>query len=99
MSINDLNDQLKQVCIAVTHEAMDPRLTASEVFEYLTVVNSAAQISMKLSRRIDRIGLDETQNDIFRFVDVAVRKILKVRQAVEQREHDPLANAWMTDDE
>jgi hypothetical protein len=83
----------------VTHEARDPRLTRAEVFEYLKVVNSAAQISTGLTKRIDRSGLEAAKNDIIRFVGVAVNRILAVRQAVEERESDPLEDAWDIEDD
>ena len=86
MTPDELQDQLKAVCIAVTHEARDSRLTSLEVFEYLTVMNSAAQISIGLSRRIARVGIDEAKNDVFRFVGVAFGKIQKVRRSVQKRE-------------
>lgn len=90
MTPDDLQQQLKEVCIAVMREARDSRLTGAEVFEYLKVLNSAAQISAGLTRRIERVGIDAARNDIFRFVAVAVRQIQKVRQAVAKRENPPL---------
>ena len=93
MTPDDLQQQLKDVCIQVTHEARNQKLTSAEVFEYLTIVNSAAQISAGLTRRIARVGLEEAKNDIIRFVGVAVKKILKVRQALEKRESGPLEDA------
>jgi len=96
---DDLQQRLKDVCIAVTHEARDSRLTRDEVFEYLKVVNSAAQISAGLTRRIRRIGMEGAKNDIIRFVGVATKRILEIRQAVKDREHDPLEDAWYKDDD
>ena len=93
MTPDDFQQQLKDVCIQVTHEARNQKLTSAEVFEYLTIVNSAAQISAGLTRRIERVGLEEAKNDIIRFVGVAVKKILKVRQALKKREHDSLEDA------
>lgn len=98
MSIDDLQDQVTQLCAEVMHEATDRRLTASEVFEYLKVINSAARIGTTLSRRIDRIGYQQTQIDIFRFAAVAFGTIEKVRQAVKDRERDPLSDAWNEDE-
>ncbi len=93
MTPDDLQQQLKDVCIQVTHEARNQKLTSAEVFEYLTIVNSAAQISTGLTRIIERVGLEEAKNDIIRFVGVAVKKILKVRQALEKRESEILKDA------
>ena len=93
MTPDDLQQQLKDVCIQVTHEARNPKLTSAEVFEYLKIVNSAAQISAGLTRRIERVGLEGAKNDIIRFVGVAVKKILKVRQALKKRETDSLEDA------
>ena len=93
MTPDDFQQQLKDVCIQVTHEARNQKLTSAEVFEYLTIVNSAAQISAGLTRRIERVGLEEAKNDIIRFVGVAVKKILKVRQALEKRESEVLKDA------
>lgn len=86
MDTDELQQQLKEVCIAVTHEALDSRLTVRDVREYVKVLNSAAQISTGLSRRIQRVGVEEARNDILRFVAVAVRTIERVRQAVADRE-------------
>ena len=93
MRPDDLQQQLKDVCIQVTHEARNQKLTSAEVFEYLKIVNSAAQISAGLTRRIERVGLEGAKNDIIRFVGVAVKKILKVRQALKKRENDSLEDA------
>ena len=62
MAIESLQRQLKEVCIRVTHEAKDPALTAAEVFEYLRLVNSAAQIGLALEHRIAKVGLEEAWN-------------------------------------
>jgi hypothetical protein len=86
LETDDLQQQLKEVCIAVTHEALDSRLTARDIREYVKVLNSAAQISTGLSRRIERMGIEQARNDIWRFVAVAVRTIERVRQAVADRE-------------
>lgn len=86
MEIDDLQQQLKDVCIAITHEALDPRLTVRDAREYLKVLNSAAQISAGLSQRIQRVGVEQARDDILRFVSVAVRTIKRVRQAVADRE-------------
>ena len=94
MELEELQRQLKEVCVAVTHEARDSRLTREEVFEYLKIVKSAAQISTGLNQRVERIGLEAAKNDIIRFVGVAVNRILAVRQAVEERESDPLEDAF-----
>ena len=83
---DDLQTQLMDVCVAVTHEARDRRLTRDEVFEYLKIVNSAARICAGLNKRIDRVGLERAKDDIFRFVGIAVKRILAIRKAVEERE-------------
>ena len=95
---DDLQRELKEVCIAVTHAARDPRLTRAEMFEYVKLLNSAAQIGLGLSQRIEKKGLEVAKGDIFRFVGVAMKRTLAVRQAVEERESDPLEDAWDIED-
>lgn len=73
----------------MTHEARDRRLTRDEVFEYLKVVNGAAQICAGLNKRIERVGLERAKDDIFRFVGVAVKRIQAIRKAVEERASGP----------
>lgn len=99
MSVGSLLLQLKEVCILITHEAKDPRLSASEVFGYLKVINSAAQLGFGLEGRVQREGMHETAFDVMRFVAVAVETVLKTRQKLKDREsdQDPLSSAW--DDE
>ncbi len=82
---DDLQKRLKAVCIAVTHEASDPRLIKSEVLKYLKVINSAAQISTELNAIIQRVGFEGVKNDIFRFVAIAIKRIEEVRKAFEER--------------
>lgn len=104
MASNDLQQQLqgvqqqlKEVCEQVTRESMDPKLTASEVREYVKVLNSAAHISTGLTGRVERDGIERVQKDILRFIDIALQKILRVRQAVADREGDSLEDAWNAD--
>ena len=86
LDADDLQQQLKEVCIAVTHEALDSRLTVRDVREYVKVLNGTVKISTGLSRRIQRVGVEQARNDILRFVAVAVRTIERVRRAVADRE-------------
>lgn len=89
LTSRDLQRQIKKVCIEITHEASDSRLARAEVFEYLTVVNSAAQISAGLETRIEKYGIAKAQSDIFRFASVAFGKIQKIRSAVALRNEAP----------
>lgn len=99
MTVGSLLLHLKEVCIQITHEATDPRLSASEEFGYLKVINSAAQLGFGLADRMQRKGIHETAFDVMRFVAVAVDTIQKTRQKLKEREagQDPLSSAW--DDE